>query len=196
MLTAKPANPDFTNCNVNPVTPPHHDTAMPRKNQHRYPLEKIRADFMSSGATLKELCKRHECTYRWITEHSAKGKWFEQRQAMEKEAREHATAALTKQIEAQAGELAKIQTKTSEQHMERSLQTGDRLYTLFQAAVTAMKEGDLRTMRSAIDAWVSLDNQMRKIDNIESSSDKPLVNINVLAALPSKSKGATVDVSN
>ena len=77
--------------------------------------------------------------------------------------------------------------------MERSLQTGDRLYTLFQAAVTAMKEGDLRTMRSAIDAWVSLDNQMRKIHNIESNSDKPLVNINVLAALPSKSKGA-VDV--
>jgi len=43
---------------------------------------------------------------------------------------------------------------------------------------------------------VTLDNQMRKIHNIEDNSEKPLVNINVLAALPPKSemKRASVDV--
>ena len=80
--------------------------------------------------------------------------------------------------------------------MKRSLQTGDKLYTLFQAAVTAMSQGNMKEMRVAIDAWVTLDNQMRKIHNIEDNSEKPLVNINVLAALPPKGemKRVAVDV--
>ena len=95
---------------------------------------------------------------------------------------------LAKQADDQNSQLAKIVCKDGEQHMARSMQTGDKLYTLFQAAVQAMTQGNMREMRSAIDAWVTLDNQMRKIHNIEDKAEKPLVNINVMAALPPKSE--------
>jgi hypothetical protein len=68
----------------------------------------------------------------------------------------------------------------------RSKAVGDKLYTLFQAACVAMEQGDMKEMRIAIEAWVRLDDQLRKIHGVEEAKDKPLVNINVLAALPSK----------
>jgi hypothetical protein len=51
-----------------------------------------------------------------------------------------------------------------------------------------MTQGNLKDMRSAIDSWVTLDNQMRKIHGIEDRTDKPLVNINVMAALPTRAE--------
>jgi hypothetical protein len=158
------------------------ETAMPRKP--KYDRAKIKADFMQSGCTLKELAKRHSTTYRFVAELSSKEKWFEQRDNLQRDAREAATAALMKEMDSQSEAVAKIATKTAEQQVSRSMQTGDRLYTLFQAAVTAMASGDLKEMRTAIDAWVQLDNQMRKIHRIDDNEDKPLVNISVLAALP------------
>ena len=155
---------------------------MPRKQKYDRP--KIKADFMQSGCTLKELSKRHSTTYRFVAELSSKEKWFEQRDNIQRDAREAATSALMREIDAQSGTVAKIVTKTAEQQVSRSMQTGDRLYTLFQAAVTAMQQGNLKDMRTAIDAWVQLDNQMRKIHRIDDNEERPLVNISVLAALP------------
>lgn len=155
---------------------------MPRKQKYDRP--KIKADFMQSGCTLKELSKRHSTTYRFVAELSSKEKWFEQRDNIQRDAREAATSALMREIDAQSGTVAKIATKTAEQQVSRSMQTGDRLYTLFQAAVTAMQQGNLKDMRTAIDAWVQLDNQMRKIHRIDDNEERPLVNISVLAALP------------
>ena len=82
--------------------------------------------------------------------------------------------------------LGAITVKSAEAQVRRSMQTGDRLYTLFQAAVTAMQQGDLRTMRQAIDAWVTLDTHMRKVHRIDENADKPIVNIAVLSALPDR----------
>ena len=47
-------------------------------------------------------------------------------------------------------------------------------------------------MRTAIDAWVTLDNQLRKIHRIDDNEEKPLVNISVMAALPKEVKPARV----
>lgn len=166
-------------------------TLMPRKP--KYDREKIKSDFMQSGCSLKELAKRHNTTYRFVAELSSKEKWFEQRDTMQREAREAATSAILKEIEDKnGGAVNAAVAKTADQVLERSKGTGDRLYTLFQGAVTALQEGDLKTMRTAIDAWVTLDNQLRKIHRIDDNEEKPLVNISVMAALPKEVKPARV----
>jgi len=164
---------------------------MPRKP--KYDREKIKSDFMQSGCTLKELAKRHSCTYRFVAELSSKEKWFEQRDSLQREAREAATTAILKEIDNRnGGAVSAAVAKTAEQVLERSKNTGDRLYDLYHGAVFAMREGDLKTMKTAVEAWVTLDNQIRKIHRIDDNEEKPLVNISVMAALPREVKPAQV----
>lgn len=165
-------------------------------NKKKYDWEALHGEFTRSNISLRDLAKKHDVRYSYLAQVSSKEKWFEQRDAIQSQAREAVAEEIAKQADDQNSQLSKIVCKDGEQHMKRSLQTGDKLYTLFQAAVTAMTQGNMREMRSAIDAWVTLDNQMRKIHNIEDKSEKPLVNISVLAALPPKSemKRASVDV--
>ena len=165
-------------------------------NKKKYDWEALHGEFTRSNISLRDLAKKHDVRYSYLAQISSKEKWFEQRDTIQSQAREAVAEEIAKQADDQNSQLSKIVCKDGEQHMKRSLQTGDKLYTLFQAAVTAMTQGNMREMRAAIDAWVTLDNQMRKIHNIEDNSEKPLVNINVLAALPPKSemKRASVDV--
>ena len=165
-------------------------------NKKKYDWEALHGEFTRSNISLRDLAKKHDVRYSYLAQVSSKEKWFEQRDAIQSQAREAVAEEIAKQADDQNSQLSKIVCKDGEQHMKRSLQTGDKLYTLFQAAVTAMTQGNMREMRAAIDAWVTLDNQMRKIHNIEDKSEKPLVNISVLAALPPKSemKRASVDV--
>lgn len=148
--------------------------------------KKIHEDFTTGTCTLKDLAHRHGVKYRTIADKSSKEKWFEQRDSVQRQAQKAVTEEILRRSEEQNAKMDELICKDGEAHMKRSLQTGDRLYTLFQAAVTAMQHGDLKAMRSAVDTWVTLDNQMRKIHNIDDNADKPLVNINVLAALPSR----------
>ena len=165
-------------------------------NKKKYDWEALHGEFTRSNISLRDLAKKHDVRYSYLAQVSSKEKWFEQRDAIQSQAREAVAEEIAKQADDQNSQLSKIVCKDGEQHMKRSLQTGDKLYTLFQAAVTAMTQGNMREMRSAIDAWVTLDNQMRKIHNIEDKSEKPLVNISVLAALPPKREmqRASVDV--
>ena len=157
-------------------------------NRKKYDWDKLHSEFTRSNISLRDLAKKHDVRYSYLAQKSSKEKWFEQRDAVQAQAREAVAEELVRQAEDQNSQLSKIVCKEGEQHMKRSVQTGDKLYTLFQAAVQAMTQGNMREMRSAIDAWVTLDNQMRKIHNIEDKSEKPLVNINVMAALPPKSE--------
>lgn len=156
----------------------------------------MHGEFTRSNISLRDLARKNNVRYSYLAQISSKEKWFEQRDTIQSQAREAVAEEIVKQTDDQNSKLSKIVCKTGEQHMKRSLQTGDKLYTLFQAAVTAMSQGNMKEMRVAIDAWVTLDNQMRKIHNIEDNSEKPLVNINVLAALPPKGemKRVAVDV--
>ena len=157
-------------------------------NRKKYDWDKLHSEFTRSNISLRDLAKKHDVRYSYLAQKSSKEKWFEQRDAVQAQAREAVAEELVRQAEDQNSQLSKIVCKDGEQHMKRSVQTGDKLYTLFQAAVQAMTQGNMREMRSAIDAWVTLDNQMRKIHNIEDKSEKPLVNINVMAALTPKSE--------
>jgi len=154
----------------------------------KYDWDAIHQDFIRSNISLRDLAKKHGMKYRYLTKISSEQKWFEQRDTYQGEAREAVAVELTKQVEAQNGKLGEISVKTASQQMKRSMQTGDRLYTLFQSAVTAMQQGDLRTMRQAIDAWVTLDSHMRKVHNIDDHEAKPVVNIAVLSAMPDMPK--------
>lgn len=157
-------------------------------NKRKYDWEALHSEFTRSNITLRDLARRHNVNYYYLAQKSSKEGWYEQREVVQKQAREAVHEELAKQVGEQNSALSKIVCKDGEQHLKRSLQVGDRLYGLFQAAVAAMTQGNMREMRSAIDAWVTLDNQMRKIHRIEEKSDKPLVNINVLSALPPKEK--------
>ena len=152
----------------------------------KYNWEKIYDEYLRSSITLKELAKRHGIKYGYLTRKSSREKWFLKRDEFQKSAREAVATELAKQVDENNEALGAITVKSAEAQVRRSMQTGDRLYTLFQAAVTAMQQGDLRTMRQAIDAWVTLDTHMRKVHRIDENADKPIVNIAVLSALPDR----------
>ena len=161
-------------------------------NKKKYDWDAIHSEFVRANISLRDLAKKHSMSYPYLAKRSSKENWFEQREAFQSEAREAVANEIAKQAEKQNSELSKITVKTGEEHVKRSLETGDKLYTLFQAAVSAMTQGNLREMRGAIEAWVTLDNQMRKIHKVDEASNKPLININVLSALPSNRKTAEI----
>ena len=165
----------------------------------KYDWDAIHGDFPRSNISLRDLAKKHGVKYSYLASKSSEQNWFEQRDTIQAQAREAVAQELAARTDEQNDALADITCKDGEAQVKRALQTGDRLYTLFQAAVTAMTQGNIREMRQAIDAWVVLDNQMRKIHGIDDKADKPLVNINVLAALPSREERevakATVEVA-
>lgn len=152
----------------------------------KYNWVRLRKIFITGSLSLREMAKNHNIKYSYLSQKSSEEKWFEQRDKLQREAREAVTEELLRKAEDQNEAMGQIVCKDGEAHMKRSLQTGDKLYVLFQAAVTAMTQGNIKEMRAAIDAWVVLDNQMRKIHGIEDKTDKPLVNINVMAALPTR----------
>jgi hypothetical protein len=163
-------------------------------NKKKYDWDELHSEFIRSNVSLRDIAKKHGMSYAYLAKKSSKENWFEQRDKFQSEAREAVANEIIKQTDDQNSALSKIVCKTAEQHVKRSQETGDKLYTLFQAAVTAMTQGNIQQMRGAIEAWVSLDNQMRKIHKVDTESNKPLININVLSALPSRRTTAEVVV--
>lgn len=154
----------------------------------KYNWKALHEEFTRSSISLRDLARKHDVRYSYLAQKSSTEKWFEGRDLIQRQAREAVAEELVKQADDQNSKIAQIVCKDGEAQMKRSLQTGDKLYVLFQAAVTAMTQGNMREMRQAIDSWVTLDNQMRKIHGIEDKTEKPLVNINVMAALPTRAE--------
>jgi len=161
-------------------------------NKKKYDWDALHSEFIRSNVSLRDIARKHAMSYAYLAKRSSKENWFEQRDKFQSEAREAVANEIIKQTDNQNSALSKIVCKTADQHVKRSQETGDKLYTLFQAAVTAMTQGNIQQMRGAIEAWVSLDNQMRKIHKVDTESNKPLININVLSALPSRRTTADI----
>ena len=85
-------------------------------------------------------------------------------------------------------ELANTKPLEAPQHQNRAIVTGDKLGTLIQTGIQAVKSGDWRSLKTATETWKMWDEQMRKNHGIDEKKDKPLININVMAALPPKSE--------
>ena len=148
----------------------------------------MRREFMQSNVTLRELAKRHGASYRHVSGLSAKERWYPQRAQLQQQAEHVASEALMKRVSERSSELAKLKVATTEQHIQRSLQTGEHLNALLQQGLAALQAQDTRALKATIEAWVKLDDQMRKIHKVDTTQEKPLVDIRVLAALPPKSE--------
>ena len=162
----------------------------------RLKWNKIRDDFFSSDLNLRELASKHGGSANYLNQIAAKEKWYKQREELQAGARRRVTEQIADELVKGSDKSLAMEPLDVQEHLKRSVRTGDQLYLLFESAVTAMKQGDLRTMRQAISAWVELDNQMRKVHGVEGSGEKPLVNINVMAQLPKPSEIEGVDVES
>ena len=70
------------------------------------------------------------------------------------------------------------------QHNDRSIVTANQLHRLIKEAMTSIKVGDIRVLKTLVDAWSSWDNQMRKAHRVDEEKSEPLINIQLLASLP------------
>jgi hypothetical protein len=139
--------------------------------QRLFDAEKLKADFVTSTCTLRELASRNNASYSFVTKLASSEKWSEQRD-------KHREASVKLAVEV-------VPPATSpKQHIDRSLLTGDQIHQLLREAMAAIKVGDIRSLKTLVDAWSSWDNQMRKTHRIdEQSSNVPVVNIHLLSAL-------------
>ncbi len=151
----------------------------------RFDLEKMRRDFLSSDLTLRDLAKRHGCSYRYVSGISSAEQWYAKR----KDKREATTREeLARNAAARAGACAELQALSSKDHVDRSIFVGEQLHLLLQQAMTEVGGRDVRQLKSVIEAWAIWDKQMRTNHRLEDSETRaPLVDIYVMAALPRRS---------
>ncbi len=157
---------------------------MPAKTRFNVPA--MRREFLSSDITLRALAQKHGCSYRYVSGLSSTERWYPKRRELQRQQEAAATDALVERVAERSAELARLKALTAEEHVSRSLQVGEQLHVLLQQALAAVEAGDVRQIKTAIDAWAGWDKQMRANHRIEDAeTQKPLIDINVMAALPS-----------
>ena len=105
----------------------------------------LREDFLSSSCTLKELASRHNASYSLVSKLASRQNWKKEREKYRK-----ASARVHFDI-TQSGSSAK-------QHVDRSIDTGKHLHQLIREAMESVKVGDIRALKTLVDAWSSWDN--------------------------------------
>ena len=130
----------------------------------------LKEDFLTSTCTLKELATRHNASYSLVSKYASSQNWKRQRE-------EHRKAAARGSVEIVEP------TCSPQQHVDRSVATGDQIHQLIREATAAIKAGDIRSLKTLVDAWSSWDNQMRKAHKLDEQSGDPVVNIAVLCSL-------------
>ena len=133
--------------------------------------EKLKTDFVTSTCTLRELASRSGASYSLVTKLASSEKWSKQRD-------KHRETVARQSVNV-------LPPATSpQQHVERSILTGDQIHQLLKEATAAIKFGDIRSLKTLVDAWSSWDNQMRKTHRLDEQKDgAPIVNIHLLSAL-------------
>ena len=155
--------------------------------KQRFDVPRMRREFLNSDITLRDLAKRHGCSYRYVSGLSSQERWYPQRRELKAEQENAVTEALVERVAKRSAELAQLKALTAEEHVGRSLQVGEQLHVLLQQALAALEAQDVRQLKTAIEAWSTWDKQMRTNHQIEDKeAQKPLVDINVMAALPSR----------
>ena len=160
----------------------------------RFDVARMRREFLNSNITLRDLAKRHGCSYRYVSGLSSQERWYPQRRELQAQQEAAVTDALVERVAERSAELAKLKALTAEEHVGRSLQVGEQLHVLLQQALAALQAQDVRQLKTAIEAWSTWDKQMRANLRIEDkSADRPLIDINVMAALPSLARERKVN---
>ena len=146
----------------------------------------MRREFLTTTTTLRALAKKHGCSYRYVSGLSSTEKWYPQRRELQRQQEAAATDALVERVAERSADLAKLKALTAEEHVSRSLQVGEQLHVLLQQSLAALEAQDVRQLKTAVDCWSTWDKQMRANHCIQDTeAQKPLIDINVMAALPS-----------
>ena len=134
-----------------------------------------RENFLSSSYTLKELASRYNASFSLVSKLANRENWTEEREKYRKtSARVHFDI---------------IQSESSaKQHVDRSIDTGKHLHQLIREATESVKVGDIRALKTLVDAWSSWDNQMRKTHRLNEEKSESPINIQLLASLPDEPK--------
>jgi len=165
----------------------------------KYDTEFFKKLFISGEKSLRAISREYGISYTHISKLSSAEEWSKSKTEYLKKVSEAEQATEIARMDEGLAELTKTEPLKPEQHQKRAVQTGDKLGTLIQTGVQAVKSGDWRALRSATETWKIWDEQMRKNHGIDEKKEKPLININVMAALPPKSelkKADTVDISS
>ena len=151
----------------------------------QFDVRRIRREFLNGdNITLRALAKKHGCSYRYISGLSSQEKWYPQRRELQAQREAAMNEALMEKVAERSTELAQLKVASAEQHIQRSLRTGEALNGLLQQGLAALQAQDSRALKATIESWVKLDDQMRKIHRVDVTQEKPLVNIALLSALP------------
>ena len=135
----------------------------------------LKEDFLSSSCTLKELASRHNASYSLISKLASTQNWTKKREDYRKTiARSHIGVCHPESV--------------ATQHIDRSIDTGNQLHQLIQRAANSIKVGDIRALKTLVDAWSSWDNQMRKTHRLDEEKSESPINIQLLASLPDEPK--------
>ncbi|MDA7670742.1 hypothetical protein N8592_01845 [Verrucomicrobia bacterium] len=132
----------------------------------------LQREFNNSTCTLRELASQTGASYSLITKLASSEKWIEQR----KEHQEQAAKLRVMDLP--------VSTCTPHQHVERSLMTGEQIRQLLIEATAAIRSGDVRSLKTLVDAWASWDNQMRKTHKLDEQNTKTQINVALLSSLP------------
>jgi len=131
----------------------------------------LKEDFLSSSCTLKELASRHNASYSLVSKLASTQNWTKKREEYRK------TIART--------HIGVVQPEfVATQHIDRSICTGNQLHQLIQEATKSIKVGDIRSLKTLVDAWSGWDNQMRKAHRLDEEKGESLINIQLLGSLP------------
>ena len=135
----------------------------------------LRKHFLTISCTLKELASCYNPSYSLVSKLASRQNWKKEREKYRK-----ASARVNFDI-TQSGYSAK-------QHVDRSIDTGKHLHQLITEATESVKVGDIRALKTLVDAWSSWDNQMRKTHRLDEEKSESLINIQLLASLPDEPK--------
>ena len=154
----------------------------------KYDTDFFKRLFVTGEKTLRGISREYGISYAHISKLSSDEKWGEAKKEYLSQVTEAEHSAEIKKMDEALKEMKETEPLVAEDHQRRSLQTGDRLGTLIQSGVQAVKSGDWKTLRVVTDTWKTWDEQMRKNHGLEDRKYKHLININVMAALPPKSE--------
>ncbi|MBT6450818.1 MAG: hypothetical protein HOK62_08890 [Verrucomicrobiales bacterium] len=117
--------------------------------KQRFDVPRMRRDFLNSDITLRDLAKRHGCSYRYVSGLSSQERWYPQRRELKAQQESAVTEALVERVAARSSELAQLKALTAVEHVGRSLQVGEQLHVLLQQALAALEAQDVRRLKAA-----------------------------------------------
>ena len=153
--------------------------------KRQYDLDLFKRLFISGEMSLRAISKKYGVSYGYLSAQSSRNQWAKEKASMDVKVQNAEQEAELKKLKENLSNIQNNEVSTTDQHVRRSMQTGDKLGELLQCGIAAVKQQDWRNLKTAVETWVSWDNQMRRNHGVEGAEEAPSVNINVMASLPS-----------